>query len=70
MTEWLMPIGGGVAAMLASLIAAFSGGGLSLILFPVLLAISPQSYISSLTISKISGSARWKAAINVHTLCV
>ena len=42
MSEYLIAIYGGLAATFASLVASFSGGGLSLILFPILLLFSKK----------------------------
>lgn len=68
MTEWLTSIGGGFAALIASLVASFSGGGLSLILFPVLLFIAPDPYISLLTVTKIGATIMSITSSRVHFL--
>ena len=68
MSELYIAILGGLAAMLASIIAAFSGGGLSLILFPVLLIIAPYPYISLLAVSKVSAALMSVTSARIHAL--
>lgn len=53
-------------ALLATVVGSFSGGGSSLILFPILLTFFDQSYISLLIISKLSASVMTFAASRVH----
>lgn len=53
-------------ALFATVIGSFSGGGSSLILFPILLTFFNQSYISLLIISKLSASVMTFAASKVH----
>jgi len=56
----------GFAAIFASLVASFSGGGLSLILFPILLMVVPGSYASVLVISKVSAFAQNLVSGRIH----
>lgn len=54
------------SAIFASLIGSFAGGGSSLVLFPILLMISPASYASLLTINKISALIMTIVSSAVH----
>lgn len=56
----------GLIALLATILGSFSGGGSSLILFPLLLAFVPDSYISLLIISKISASVMTATSGGMH----
>ena len=64
--DWVIPIYGGIAALGASLIAAFSGGGLSLLLMPVLLLLTSHPYVSLLTISKTSATLMTLISSRIH----
>lgn len=68
MSENIIALQGGVAATLASLIASFSGGGLSLILFPVLLFFAPYPYISLLSVAKVSATLMSITSARIHAL--
>lgn len=53
-------------ALFATIIGSFSGGGSSLILFPILLTFFNESYIALLIVSKLSASVMTFAASRVH----
>lgn len=53
-------------ALMATILGSFSGGGSSLILFPLLLAFVNDSYISLLIISKISASVMTMTSGGMH----
>lgn len=59
-------LAGGFAALFASIIAAFSGGGLSLILFPILLSITEHPYVSLLAVSKLSAAIMSVTSAKIH----
>ena len=66
MPDTLLPLFGLCAALLASLVGSFSGGGMSFILFPLLLLGAPGSYVSLLTTSKTSAAIMCLTAAAVH----
>lgn len=53
-------------AFFATVVGSFSGGGSSLILFPILLTFFNESYIALLIISKLSASVMTFAASRMH----
>lgn len=59
-------LNGAGLAFLATLIASFSGGGASLILFPMLLGFVPGSYISLFIISKMGATAMTAISGEMH----
>lgn len=66
MEEYLVTIAGGLIGLLANIVAAFAGGGSSLIMFPLLLSIAPQSYASILTVAKVGATAGTLTAGKIH----
>lgn len=54
------------AAVTASLVGAFSGGGSSLIILPLLLMISGGQYVAMLTVTKINGLAMTLVSGRIH----
>ena len=68
MNEIVIAFQGGLAATFASLIASFSGGGLSLVLFPILLLITPYSYVSLLAVAKVSATLMTITSTRIHAL--
>jgi len=68
LSENIIALQGGLAATLASLIASFSGGGLSLILFPVLLFFAPYPYASLLSVAKVSATLMSITSARIHAL--
>ncbi len=66
MNEYVIAFQGGLAATFATLVASFSGGGLSLILFPILLFITPYSYVSLLTVAKVSATLMTITSTRIH----
>lgn len=57
---------GFLSALIASLVASFSGGGSSLILLPLLLFFAPGTYASLLTSTKVSASVLTIVSHGIH----
>lgn len=57
---------GFLASTLATLIGAFAGGGVSLILFPLLLMFAPGTYASLLTTNKVSATIMTLVSGKIH----
>ncbi len=55
-----------VSSVLASLVGSFSGGGISLIIFPLLLIIAPGAYTSLLTTSKVCSTVSTWVSGKIH----
>lgn len=55
-----------VLSFITGIIGAFSGGGTSLILFPLLLWLTPNSYLQTLTITKIAALSMNISSAAVH----
>lgn len=66
MENILIHIGAAVAAFFATIIGSFSGGGSSLIMFPLLLSFVPGSYVSLFLISKISAAVMTATSGRIH----
>lgn len=66
MDSYYTPLIGGFLSMFSALVGAFSGGGSSFILFPLLLVAAPASYISLLAITKIMATVMAVVSARVH----
>lgn len=59
-------IGAAVAALAATIIGSFAGGGSSLIMFPLLLSFVPGGYLALFLISKISAAVMTATSGRIH----
>lgn len=66
MENILIHVGAALAAFVATIIGSFSGGGSSLIMFPLLLSFVPGSYLSLFLISKISAAVMTATSGRIH----
>ena len=64
--EYFDYLAGFGAAMLASLIGSFSGGGSSLVMMPLLIMFIPQSYIFLLSVNKVRGLVMNSVSSAIH----
>lgn len=66
MENLLIHIGAALAAITATVIGSFAGGGSSLVMFPLLLSFVPGSYLSLFLISKISAAVMTTTSGRIH----
>ncbi len=67
MEELIPTIIGGLISFISTLIASFAGGGSSLIMFPLFLEITSESYASLLTTTKIGATTMTLTSAKIHS---
>lgn len=66
MDQLLLNISAAFAALITTIIGSFSGGGSSLMMFPLLLSFLPGTYLSLFLMSKISAAVMTITSSRIH----